>query len=111
MTFEEYERERIAFQGAATHDVRDGLIVGALGLAGEAGEAVELIKKHAFHGKLFEREKLLVELGDVLWYVMYLANKADSSLEEVARLNNAKLRARYPNGFSVEAAAARSVEP
>jgi NTP pyrophosphatase (non-canonical NTP hydrolase) len=102
-TFAEYHAERMAAQGQ-THNQRDQLSVGALGLAGEAGEVIELIKKHLYHGRDLPADKLLLELGDVLWYVTYTADALGLTLEDVARTNNQKLRARYPQGFSVEAA-------
>lgn len=72
----------------------------ALGLTGEAGEVADIIKKHVGHGHPLDRTKLARELGDVLWYVAVLARDAGLSLEEVAAVNVAKLRARYPDGFS-----------
>ncbi len=104
MTFHEYSEERLKAQGTAHPSQRDQLAVGALGLAGEVGEVIELIKKHLYHGKDLQAESLVKELGDVLWYVMYTADAVGVSLEDVAQTNNEKLRARYPNGFSVEAA-------
>jgi NTP pyrophosphatase (non-canonical NTP hydrolase) len=80
-------------------DARQRLTNGALGLAGESGEAADLIKKHLFHGHALEEEKLKKELGDVLWYVALLADALGLGLEEVAQRNVDKLRARYPEGF------------
>lgn len=102
-TFKEYEIRRLAAQGETRSDY-ERLNLGALGLCGEAGEFAELIKKHHFHGKPLDREHALKELGDVLWYIMFTANTLGSSLEEIATINDAKLEARYPSGFSVEAA-------
>jgi NTP pyrophosphatase (non-canonical NTP hydrolase) len=84
----------------------------ALGIAGEAGEVADLVKKHVGHGHPLDREKLAKELGDVLWYVAGLATEIGVSLESVARGNLEKLAKRYPNGFSPEASMARvDVEP
>lgn len=71
----------------------------ALGLAGEAGEVVDLLKKHWGHNKPLDRDSLRLELGDVLWYVTALARQFGFTLEEVADANNQKLQARYPAGF------------
>lgn len=79
----------------------------ALGLAGEAGETAELVKKHLYHGAPLDREQLRKELGDVLWYVATLAHAAGLNLGDVALGNVEKLRKRYPEGFSVAASAAR----
>jgi len=105
-TFAEYHAERMAAQGGI-HGQRDQLLVGALGLGGETGEVLELVKKHFYHGKDLDREKMLLELGDVLWYIMFSADAIGFTLEDVALANSKKLRARYPNGFSVEAARAK----
>lgn len=71
----------------------------ALGLAGEAGEVCEPIKKHCFNGRDLDRDALAAELGDVLWYLSALAQSIGSSLAEVAARNVAKLEARYPDGY------------
>ncbi len=71
----------------------------ALGLAGEAGEVAELIKKARFHGVPYRTDTLRKELGDVLWYLTEMASAHGLTLAEVAQANADKLRARYPNGF------------
>lgn len=86
------------------------LVLGALGLAGEAGEVVDLIKKHLFHKKSLDRDKLILEMGDLRWYMEALLVKINATMEEVEAVNIKKLRARYPNGFNAEDAAARKDE-
>lgn len=114
MTFEEYQNIAAGTQARANDDKWidwDGhkeLSVYALGLTGEAGEVADLIKKHVGHGHALDGDKLLLELGDVLWYIAALANVAGWSLEEVAEANAKKLQKRYPNGFSREASLARA---
>ena len=81
---------------------RDAMLNGALGLAGEVGEVVEAVKKHVFHGHALDRQALVAELGDVLWYVARLAAAFGISLGDVAVRNLDKLQRRYPNGFSSE---------
>lgn len=75
------------------------LAVLALGIAGEAGEVAELIKKYLGHGHTLYRNELLKELGDVLWYITAVAMSQGSTLDEVMRINVDKLRKRYPDGF------------
>lgn len=105
-TFAEYEAR--ALRTEMELSPRDLTIKGGLGLAGEAGETVELIKKWAFHGRELDREKLRKELGDVLWYVGAIARSQGMTLEEVAEANAVKLEARYPTGtYSHEANHAR----
>lgn len=90
------------------HDV----LIWSLGLAGEAGEVADFIKKVYGHGKAFDKEALKKELGDVLWYLSNLADAYGLTLAEVAQANVDKLRARYPNGFTVaEANAPRECTP
>lgn len=87
-----------------------GLSVLALGVAGEAGEVADYLKKVIGHGHALDQEKLMKELGDVLWYVAVLANRTNISLEEVARENILKLRKRYPEGFDPERSKNRTEE-
>lgn len=70
----------------------------------------ELLKKHLFHGHTLDLDKLKKECGDVLWYVAYLCKVFQFDLNEVAELNIAKLKARYPDGFSSELSQNRKPE-
>ncbi len=67
-----------------------------LGLTGESGEAAELIKKHLFQGHELNSERLVEELGDVLWYIALTAEILGVGLEDIARKNIEKLKKRYP---------------
>ena len=78
------------------------LIVSALGLAGEAGEFANLVKKMTAHGHPFDQESLKDELGDVLWYLAEAATAVGLNLEDIASQNVDKLIKRYPEGFSEE---------
>jgi NTP pyrophosphatase (non-canonical NTP hydrolase) len=102
MNFNEYQT---AANRTRNHDLskRDVLTMTGLGLGGEAGECADLVKKHVFHGHDLDREKVVKELGDVMWYVAVMASECGIPLEEVAEKNIAKLKARYPDGFSSEA--------
>lgn len=85
---------------------------GVMGLCGESGECVDLMKKVLFQGHKFEmvRGKLVEELGDVCWYVAETASALGVDLEDVMRRNIEKLKARYPEGFSAERSINRSGE-
>ena len=75
----------------------------ALGLCGEAGEVADVVKKHKGHGHDLDEDKIVDELGDVLWYVAMMALAVnDIDLSAIAHENMQKLRARYPDGFSEE---------
>jgi NTP pyrophosphatase (non-canonical NTP hydrolase) len=78
------------------------LMVAALGLAGEAGEFANLVKKMTAHGHSFDPEPLKDELGDVLWYLAEAATAAGLDLNEIAQENVEKLLKRYPKGFNQE---------
>jgi NTP pyrophosphatase (non-canonical NTP hydrolase) len=99
MTFDEYQTEaaRTSGAGSDTDDMR--LAIAALGVAGEAGEVADYIKKVVGHGHALDATRLAKEIGDCLWYCAELCNATGLTLGDVARLNIAKLRARYPDGF------------
>lgn len=79
---------------------KDNLALCGLGVAGEAGEVAELIKKHLYHPHVMIIEADIIdEMGDVLWYLAFLAEVLGTDLETVARANIGKLLARYPQGF------------
>jgi NTP pyrophosphatase (non-canonical NTP hydrolase) len=76
------------------------IIWNAIGLAGEAGEVCEAIKKGIFHQHGLDRGSLQKELGDVCWYLAALCTKLGLDLGEVMSANIEKLKARYPDGYS-----------
>lgn len=78
---------------------RDVLINGVMGLCGEAGEAIDLVKKHLHQGHPLDKDKLVKELGDIAWYLAETAYALDFPLEIVLRKNLEKLKNRYPDGF------------
>ena len=78
------------------------LINGVMGLCGESGEAIDIVKKHLHQGHELGRQKLIKELGDIAWYLAETAYALDVSLDEVLEQNIAKLKARYPEGFDTE---------
>jgi NTP pyrophosphatase (non-canonical NTP hydrolase) len=83
-------------------DQKGHLFNGVLGLAGEAGECADLVKKHCFQDARPIHDALIDELGDVLWYVAETSAALGVTLEEVAQHNVDKLRKRYPEGFEAE---------
>jgi NTP pyrophosphatase (non-canonical NTP hydrolase) len=78
----------------------DHFAMASMGLAGEAGEACDYMKKVLFHGHKLDVQKLSKEIGDVLWYAAVLSKFAGLNLGDVAKLNIEKLKARYPEGFA-----------
>ena len=81
---------------------KDVLINGVMGLCGESGEAIDIVKKYLAQGHDLDREGLIKELGDIAWYLAETATALDVSLEEVLERNIEKLRKRYPEGFDSE---------
>jgi len=80
----------------------DQLTEGLMGLAGESGEALDILKKHKFQGHELERRDIALELGDVAWYLAEAANAIGYSLSDIFRMNLVKLNKRFPNGFNTE---------
>ncbi len=78
------------------------LLNALMGLCGESGEAIDLMKKHLYQGHDLNREKLIKELGDIAWYLAEAAAALDENLSDVLRGNLDKLKARYPEGFDVQ---------
>lgn len=74
------------------------VLYAAIGMCGEAGEVSELVKKYAYHGRPIDTEHLARELGDVLWYVSYMADLFGYSLGKIMAMNQEKLAKRYPDG-------------
>ena len=77
------------------------LTTAAVGMSAESGEFLEIVKKMVFQGKPFNddnRKHLIIELGDVMWYVAQACMALDISFDEVIKGNIKKLEKRYPGG-------------
>ena len=101
MTIHEYQKLAMTTLNPELSQ-KDVLINGVMGLCGESGEAIDIVKKHLHQGHELDREKLIKELGDIAWYLAETATALDVSLEEVLERNIEKLRSRYLEGFSTE---------
>ena len=75
------------------------LLNGLMGLNGEAGEAIDILKKHLFQGHELDTEHMAKELGDVAWYLAVSAQALGFDLETILQMNVEKLKVRYPHGF------------
>lgn len=80
----------------------------AAGMCGESGEVIDIVKKSFAYGKPLDREHLIEEIGDNLWYVNLIINTLGTTWEEVMTKNIAKLAARYPDGYTDVAAIQRN---
>ena len=96
MTLNEYQRFAMR-----TKSDKSSLVTVGLGLCGEAGEVADLIKKIDAQGHALDKDKLIKEVGDVLWYIALAADTLGCTLEDIANLNVQKLMTRYPDGFDV----------
>ena len=81
---------------------KDVLINGVMGLCGESGEAIDIVKKWLAQGHELDQEKLAKELGDICWYLAETATALGLSLEDIMAANIEKLKKRYPQGFDSE---------
>lgn len=100
MTLAEYQAEQQRTANT-NEETMWRLAIAGLGIAGEAGEVANLVKKIAGHGHSLPGNlvKLKYELGDTLWYVSEICSALGITLDEVAALNKAKLWERYPAGW------------
>lgn len=78
------------------------ILNGVLGLAGESGECVDMVKKHLFQGHELNKEHMAKELGDIAWYLAVAADAIDYDLETIMQMNVDKLMKRYPDGFDAD---------
>lgn len=88
---------------------QDIMLNAALGIAGEAGEIADYIKKSLYQGHYFSKNHLVDEMGDLLWYVALMATYLGVTLEDVFEYNVEKLSLRYPKGFTEENSINRGV--
>lgn len=85
--------------GLTPEEVRDNAVYG---ICGEVGEMVDILKKVKFQGHAFTEETkrhIILELGDILWYVSEMATGLNVQLNTIAAMNIDKIRARYGSQF------------
>ena len=105
MTINEYQE--LAMRTVNTElDKKDMLINSVMGLCGESGEAIDIVKKWFAHGHELDKEHLAKELGDIAWYLAEAAFALDMNLDDIFNANIEKLKKRYPEGFETK----RSIE-
>lgn len=81
---------------------KDVLINSVMGLCGESGEAIDIVKKWMAQGHELDKEHLTRELGDIAWYLAEAATALEVPLEDIFQANIDKLKKRYPDGFQTE---------
>lgn len=116
MTINEYQKAALRTESGISVEALDKMeygmriLQGVMGLNGEAGECIDILKKHIFQGHDFDKEHLAKELGDVAWYLAVSADAIGYDLETVFQMNIDKLKARYPEGFNTELSQHRKAE-
>ena len=101
MTINEYQKLAMATLNPEL-DKKDVLINSVMGLCGESGEAIDIVKKWMAQGHELDKEHFAKELGDIAWYLAEAATAIDMPLEDILQANIDKLMKRYPEGFDTE---------
>jgi NTP pyrophosphatase (non-canonical NTP hydrolase) len=102
LTANDYQRAAMRTASGMNYEGLRGegqLLNAVMGLNGEAGECIDIVKKHLFQGHDLDRDHLAEELGDTAWYLAVCCDALGMTLEEVLQHNIDKLKARYPEGF------------
>lgn len=98
MTINEYQKLAMVTLNPELNK-KEVLINSVMGLCGESGEAIDIVKKWFAQGHDLDKEHLAKELGDIAWYLAEAATALEIPLEEILEANIEKLKKRYPNGF------------
>lgn len=106
MDFKEYQE--LAMRTTSDTSKQNLILNGVMGLCGEAGECIDIVKKQMFQGHDLDRQKLIDEASDCLWYLAEIASGLGISLDDIAVHNIEKLKKRYPNGFDANRSINRS---
>ena len=101
MQANDYQKEAMKLLNPKLNN-KDVLINGVMGLCGESGEVIDIVKKWLAQGHQLDKERMKSELGDVAWYLAETATALDVPLEQIFQANLDKLHKRYPQGFSTE---------
>ncbi len=101
MQVNDYQKEAMKLLNPKL-DNKDVLINGVMGLCGESGEVIDIVKKWLAQGHQLDKERMKSELGDVAWYLAETTTALDVPLEQIFQANLDKLHKRYPQGFSTE---------
>lgn len=106
MTVNEYQRLAMSTLNPALNR-KEVLLNSVMGLCGESGEAIDIVKKWMAQGHALDKEHLAKELGDVAWYLAEAATALDIPLETIFQGNLDKLKKRYPEGFDAQKSVTR----
>ncbi len=101
MEINEYQKEAMKSLNTSLNN-DEVLLNGVMGLCGESGEVIDILKKHLSQGHELNKNKMIEELGDVAWYLAETAFALGIDLDTVLKINLEKLKKRYPDGFTVK---------
>lgn len=101
MDVNEYQADALRTEQGMSKDY-PRLLNGLMGLNGEAGECIDILKKAMFQGHDLDTEHIALELGDVAFYIAVSADAIGYKFSDILQKNIEKRRLRYPNGFEVE---------
>jgi len=102
--YAQFVKSRAKKMGTSASDILHAVV----GISGEAGEALDVVKKHWAYCQPLDTAHLREELGDILFYVQHVCNLLNCTFADLIAGNVAKLEMRYPIGYTDEAAAARA---
>lgn len=102
LTADDYQRAALRTAQTDKFSPDDLLQNGVMGLCGEAGEVIDIVKKVMFQGHELSRKDIRDELGDVAWYWSLACYALGFKASEVLEANIEKLKDRYKDGFSKE---------
>ena len=102
MTINEYQQLALRTNPVKENKSMQGILQGVMGINGEAGECIDIVKKYLFQEHDLDDHHLALELGDVAWYVAQAADALGYDLETIMQMNLDKLRARYPDGLEAK---------
>lgn len=101
MTINEYQELAMATLNPELTK-KDVLINSVMGLCGESGETIDIVKKWMAQGHELDKEHLTKELGDIAWYLAEAATALEIPLDDILQANIDKLKKRYPDGFDAQ---------
>ena len=109
MNLKTYEKESSRTMSAKMHSsaAKVDTAHGIIGIAGEAGELLDAMKKAMFYGAVLDLDNVREEVGDIMWYIMAIVRSEGWDLETIMQENIDKLRVRYPNQWNKEHAELR----
>lgn len=97
--FKSYQELAMRTAKLDTHNNANNMLNACLGLCGESGEVADLIKKHLFQEHPLKKEKIIEEIGDVMWYIALMAKTLGTTLDIIAQKNIEKLEKRFPKNI------------